>query len=220
MNLTRATPRAASSRGGGPVLVALLAGGLLILSAAPASAHVTITPTTTAAGSTTLLRVEMPHGCVGSATTELAVRMPEGVSELSATDSERWSVEIAGDSVTFSTDSPLPDGLRDQVGFSVRLPDEAGGELVFPVVQRCQKGEAAWTEVAEDETDREALDWPAPVLTVTASTGSGGNSSSTAEAAANLAGAGGGNATYGAAGVLAAGCLASIAVFVARRRRA
>jgi periplasmic copper chaperone A len=217
MNRTRATSRAAQPWARGAALAGLLAAGLLALAAAPAAAHVTITASTTAAGATAVVRMEVPHGCEGSATTALAVRMPEGVSELAADDTERWSAEAAGDSVTFHTDSPLPDALRDEVVFSVRLPDEAGAELVFPVVQRCQQGESAWTEVAADEASREALDMPAPVLVVTGADGSG----ATAEAAALAAGPGSGSLmTYGAAGALLVGCLASGAVLVMRRRRA
>ena len=75
--------------------------------------------------------------------------------------------------------------------FSVRLPDEAGVTLVFPVVQRCEGSEAAWTEVAADDASREQLEMPAPVIVVTAGAGS-----------ERLM-------TLGAAGLLAAGCVAS-----------
>lgn len=217
MNRTRATSRAARSWARGGAVSGLVAAGLIALSAAPAAAHVTITPSTTAAGATAVVRMEVPHGCEGSATTDLAVRMPEGVSDLAADDTERWSAEAAVGSITFHTDSPLPDALRDEVVFSVRLPDQAGAELVFPVVQRCQEGESAWTEVAADEASREALEMPAPVIVVTGADGV----DVAAEASASTASPGaGGLMTYGAAGVLVAGCLASGAVLVMRRRRA
>ena len=50
-------------------LSGLVAVGLVALGATSAAAHVTITPSTTVAGATAVLRVEIPHGCVGSATT-------------------------------------------------------------------------------------------------------------------------------------------------------
>jgi periplasmic copper chaperone A len=211
-----ATSRAARPWTRDGLLVGAVAAGLLVLSAAPAAAHVTVTTSTTAAGATALVRMEVPHGCEGSATTDLAVRMPEGVSELTADDTERWSAETTADSVTFHTGSPLPDALRDEVVFSVRLPDEPGAELVFPVVQRCEEGESAWTEVAGDDASRAELDMPAPVIVVTGATGSDG----TEEAAAMVAGRGDGTLmTVGAAGLLAVGCVASGAVLVLRRRR-
>ena len=82
---------------------------------------------------------------------------------------------------------------------------------MFPVVQRCQEGEAAWTEVAEDAAGREDLDMPAPIIVVTA-----GGAGSTA-----IPGAGSEQAmAYGAAGALAAGVVAAGAVLALRRRRA
>lgn len=183
--------------------------GLLAL-AAPASAHVTLTPSTTAAGATAVVRLAVPHGCAGSATTEVSVRMPDAVSEVAAQSTDRWAVERTEEGITYRTDAPLPDALRDEVAFSVRLPDEVGAELVFPVVQRCQEGEAAWTEVAEDAASREELDMPAPVIVVTPAG---------ATPAASVSG-GDHLMTYGALGALAAGSLAAGAVLVVRRRRA
>ncbi|MDT0188008.1 YcnI family protein [Microbacterium sp. ARD31] len=180
----------------------VLAGALVLLGAAPASAHVTLTPSTTVAGATAEVRMLVPHGCEGSATTEVAVRMPAAVSEVAADDSARWRAEQGGGAITFRTDAPLPDGVEDAVEFSVRLPDDPGATLVFPVVQRCEEGEAAWTEVAADEASREALEMPAPVIVVTAAAGS--------EHAMAL----------GAAGVLTIGCLVSGGVLLLRRRRA
>lgn len=192
-------------------LVAGLAGAALLLSTAPAAAHVTITASTTEAGETAAITLEVPHGCAGSATTEVAVRMPEGVGEVEAVDGVRWSADVSTDAVTFTTDRPVPDALRDEVSFSARLPDDAGAVLVFPVVQRCEEGESAWTEVADDTESRDELDQPAPVLVVTGPV-SAATSGPDAGADATLM-------TYGAAGALAIGCVASAAVLLVRRRR-
>ena len=193
----------------GLLVLTLLSSALL--GAAPASAHVTITASTTAAGATAVVRLEVPHGCAGSATTEVSVRMPAEVREVAAESTERWVVEQSDDGLTFRTDAPLPDALRDEVAFSVRLPEEVGTELVFPVVQRCEEGESAWTEVAEDAASREELDQPAPVVVVTASDGA--SVAGTDEDSARLT-------TYGALGALAAGSLVAGAVLLLRRRRA
>jgi len=184
---------------------ALAALGLGLGIAAPASAHVSLDATTTEAGARTLLTLEVPHGCEGSATTEVAVRVPDAVSDLAVEDTQRWAATVTDEAVTFRTDRPLPDGTRDQVSFSVRLPDEVGAELVFPVVQRCEVGESAWTEVGEDAAARADLEMPAPVLVVTAVGGT------TVQDAAM---------SYGAAGLVGAACLASGAVLLVRRRRA
>lgn len=154
-------------------LSGLAAAGLVALATVPASAHVTITPSTTAAGATAELRVEIPHGCAESATTAITIRMPEEVTEVRAVGTDRWAVDQAADSLTYSTDTPLPDGEHAEVTFAVRLPDDAGGTLVFPVVQRCEVGEAAWTEVAEHAEGHDDLERPAPVLVVTEGEGGG-----------------------------------------------
>lgn len=192
-------------------LVGLVAVLPVLLAAPPVSAHVTISVSTTSAGEQAQVRLVVPHGCAGSATTELAVRMPAEVSEVAAATTERWSAEAAADAVTFRTDDPLPDALTDEVAFSVRLPDEVGAVLVFPVVQRCQEGESAWTEVAADAASRDELELPAPVIVVTGADGS--DAAPASEPDGRLM-------SFGAAGLLAVGCLTSAAVLVARRRRA
>lgn len=164
-------------------LSALAAAGLVALGTTSAAAHVTITPSTTAAGATAELRVEIPHGCVGSATTGITIRMPEGVSDVTASGTDRWAVEQAADALTWTTDQPLPDAEHAEVEFSVRLPDDDGATLVFPVIQRCEQGEAAWTEVAEHGEGHDGLERPAPVLVVTP--GEPGTETADAEASAS-----------------------------------
>lgn len=195
MDCTRASLRGAATAVLLPVL--LLAA---TVSAAPASAHVTLDASSTTAGSTAVVRLVVPHGCEGSATTAVAVRMPEQVSEVAVESTGRWEAVHDAGAITFRTGDPLPDGVEDAVQFSVRLPDEAGVTLVFPVVQSCEGSEAAWTEVAADEASREALEMPAPVIVVTAGAGS-----------ERLM-------TLGAAGLLAAGCVASGGILLLRRR--
>lgn len=148
-------------------LTGLAAAGIAALGTTSAMAHVTITPSTTAAGATAELQVEIPHGCVGSATTAISIRMPEGVSDVTASGTDRWAVEQAADALTWTTDEPLPDAEHAVVEFSVRLPDDDGATLVFPVIQQCEQGEAAWTEVAEHGEGHDGLERPAPVLVVT-----------------------------------------------------
>lgn len=168
------------------LVVPASAGVALLALAAPASAHVTITPGTTAAGSYTVLTVSVPHGCEGSATTKVAIRVPEELLSVTPTRNPLWEVTktkqklaaIVKDAhgnevterdavVTYTARSPLPDGYRDAFELSVKLPDKVGETLVFPTVQTCEKGQTAWTEVAADG-DAEELEHPAPLVTTTA----------------------------------------------------
>ena len=50
----------------------------LALGAAPAFAHVTVSPSVATAGSYTVLTVSVPHGCDGSPTTKVSIKIPDG----------------------------------------------------------------------------------------------------------------------------------------------
>ena len=170
-------------------VLAAMGGAMIILLAAiaPASAHVTITPSETAAGSYSLLKVGVPHGCDGSATTEVAIQIPEELASVTPGMNYGWTVEKVyedlatpvvdshGNEITervsvvvYTAREPLPDGYYDSFELSVRLPDDAAGKtLYFPAVQTCEEGEAAWVQIPEDGDSGEELELPAPSVTVT-----------------------------------------------------
>jgi uncharacterized protein YcnI len=175
------------ARGGAAVVMIGLLGW-----ATPAGAHVTITPSTTAAGAFAVLQVSVGHGCEGSPTTRITIRMPPDLNAVTPTRTALWEVEKemerldppAVDShgneivervaaVTYSTQTPLPDGYRDTFELSVQLPDVEGTALVFPTIQTCEAGEAAWIEVPEDGQQVDELELPAPSFVVTATDGAG-----------------------------------------------
>ena len=167
------------------------AAGLLALGlAAPASAHVTVTPSDTAAGAFVVLTFSVPHGCEGSPTTGITIQVPEEILSVTPTRNPLYDVEKSrvqldepiedshGNSVTervgevtYTADTPLPDGERDAFELSLQLPDAAGETLEFPVVQQCEKGETAWVETPAEGQDPEELERPAPSVTITESTG-------------------------------------------------
>lgn len=169
------------------VLPAAAAAGALALAAAPAAAHVSISPSTTAAGSYTVLTVSVPHGCDGSATTKIAIDLPEPIHAVTPTRNPFWDVEKEMeqldepitdahgneitervDQVVYTARTPLPDGQRDTFELSLQLPDAEGETLAFPILQTCEKGETGWTEVAADGQADEDLERPAPLVTITA----------------------------------------------------
>jgi len=131
-----------SSRRAAWLAVPAAAVAVAITSAGPASAHVTISPEEGRAGSYTVLTVSVPHGCEGSATTKVAVQMPEQVLSVTptrhaswqvrkvmtelddpVTDSEGNRVTERVDRVVYTADDPLPDGYRDAFELSLQLPD-------------------------------------------------------------------------------------------------
>ncbi|MFF3445234.1 DUF1775 domain-containing protein [Streptosporangium sp. NPDC002721] len=70
------------------------------------------------------------------------------------------------DQIVCTARTPLPDALRDTFELSLKLPEKEGAKLVFPAVQKCEKGETPWTEVAEGGA--EEPEHPAPYIVLTA----------------------------------------------------
>lgn len=172
--------------------VPALAGVLLTASAAAASAHVTISPSTGQAGAYAVLTVSVPHGCDGSATTKIAIKLPDDIVSVTPTRNPFWTVSVTkkklaqpvtdehgstiterDDTITYTARTPLSDHQRDAFELSLKLPDKAGQTLAFPVVQTCQKGQTGWTEVAANGQDADSLEHPAPTVTLTAASRTG-----------------------------------------------
>ena len=53
---------------------------------------------------------------------------------------------------------------------------------MFPTIQTCEQGEAAWIEVPADGQDGDELELPAPAFVLTAADGGGHDSSSAVDA--------------------------------------
>jgi uncharacterized protein YcnI len=155
------------------------AAALVLAGAGVANAHVTVTPDEAEAGSYAVLTFSVPHGCDGSATTEVAIQIPEQTPSVTPTVNSNWDVEkvmvkrdegpARVEQVVYTAKSPLPDGIRDTFELSM-MPDSPGETLAFPVVQTCEEGETTWAELAEDLDDTHSLDAPAPLVTLTAPT--------------------------------------------------
>lgn len=161
---------------------------LLLLTAPAAQAHVTVSADTATAGSYAVLTFSVPHGCEGSATTAVAIEIPEEIASVTPTINPSWTVQTTQETldqpttdshgnevterdatVTYTAIDPLPADLRDTFELSVLLPqDAAGTTLYFPAVQTCEQGETAWVQLPAEGQDADQLDHPAPSLTVTA----------------------------------------------------
>lgn len=187
--------------------VVSLPAALVLALASPASAHATLTATTTSAGAEAVVRLTIEHGCDGSPTTAVAVRLPDGIADAVPASDPRWEAATEGDTVVFRAKRPLPDGQPVTAELTVTLP-ETPGTLVFPTVQTCAEGELAWLEAVPAGEDADSLELPAPTLVVTGPGGSAAEPST--DRASGLA-----------VGVLGAGVLGTAVVsgVVVRRRR-
>lgn len=172
---------------GGRPAVALAAVAAALALAAPASAHVGVSPSEAPADDYAKLDFSVPHGCDGSPTTELRIKIPRSVPsvtpqvhpgwDLSTRQGPKDPVELHGEKVTRGVSEivwtvadaePLPDGLLDIFGASVRLPaGEPGDVLHFPAIQRCADGVTRWIQVPVAGESAHDLDEPAPAVTLT-----------------------------------------------------
>lgn len=142
------------------VVVALAAG----LAALPgvAFAHVEASPTKVKVGVTTMIGFTVPHGCAGSPTTRLAIKLPAGVRGATGVAKKGWNVKTSGGVVIFAGGS-LAAKTTSVFRIKASMP-ATPGTLEFPTIQTCVKGETAWIEptlAGQPEPDH-----PAPQVVV------------------------------------------------------
>jgi periplasmic copper chaperone A len=165
--------------------ITYLAAAALAFGTASAQAHVTIQPKQAAADSYVQVAFTVPHGCDGSATVAIRVKLPDGVGSVKPQMKPGWTVEIKtrkletpqavahGKAISEAVDEvswrggPLPDSLFDSFGLVLKLPDTPGKNLYFPVVQECEQGVHRWIEIPADGKADDKLHEPAPVLQLT-----------------------------------------------------
>lgn len=151
--------------------------------AMPASAHVAVAPTEAPAEGYAKLDFSVGHGCEASPTTSISIQMPDQVVSATPQVVPGWKittkegelarpVESHGETITTGVrevtwrGGPLDAHHLGVFGLSVRFVGEPGDQVPFKVVQRCQEGEHAWIEVAEQGGPEPES--PAPVVTLVA----------------------------------------------------
>lgn len=161
-----------------------LAAAFAVLTAGAASAHVTLETQETTAGGAYKGVLRIGHGCEGSPTVKVTVRIPEGVISVKPMPHAGWTVATTKGAyakpydyygtaltegvteITWSGGS-LPDDFYDE--FTLRgyvTPDLAGTTIYFPVVQECETGAERWIEIPEAGKTADDYESPAAVLNV------------------------------------------------------
>ena len=139
------------------LFLSLLAFGLL--HAAPASAHVGFAKRQVALAPSLELTLRVPHGCEGSPTLRLRMRLPRAVVSVRPQPKEGWTVAQTGEGgareVIWSGN--LPDKQTGEFSFTMTLEAsaKAGDTIHFPVVQECAKGVSRWIDIKGAETQGE-----------------------------------------------------------------
>ena len=145
-------------------------GGALALTlglwAAPASAHVEPSVGSAPAGSSQTISFTIPHGCDGSPTTKIAMKMPAGSSAVTPVEVAGWTSETSpDDSEVTWIGGPLPDDQKQAFGVKLTLPGQ-GESAAFPAIQTCERGEMAWIQATP--AGGEEPEFPAPIVKLTA----------------------------------------------------
>lgn len=149
--------------------------------ATPASAHITLEQPEAAVGAPYKAVFLVPHGCGGSPTTRLRVRIPEGVVAVKPMAKPGWQIELVrgpyenphstlhGAKLTEGVkevvwSGNLPSDFYDEFALSTFISSDlaVGRMLHFPVVQVCEKGEHRWIELPSPNKAGDHLGEPAP----------------------------------------------------------
>ncbi|MBV6273408.1 YcnI family protein [Alcaligenaceae bacterium CGII-47] len=139
---------------------------LALSAATPALAHITLETGEATIGSYYKAVVRVPHGCNGSATTQVRVRIPEGVVAVKPQPKAQWTLDttegdyaatytLHGAKITtgvteISWAGTLPDAYYDEFVFRAYLTTalKAGETLYFPIVQACAQGVERWIDIS------------------------------------------------------------------------
>ena len=140
----------------------------LLAIAGPVSAHIDPDPAQARAGSRVTVGFTVEHGCEGSPTTQLDMRLPEGVADPVPEAVDGWdgSVDtVDGDTIITFVGGPLADDVDGAFEVTMTLPPTPDTTIYFPFVQRCEFGEIRWIGIPAEPGDE--LDEPAPAMALT-----------------------------------------------------
>jgi periplasmic copper chaperone A len=176
-----------------PICASLIIGMTV---ASPALAHVTAQPNEGAVGSTFRTAFNVPHGCDGSPTVTVRLKIPEGITNVKPQLKAGWQISLkmrklqppkeaaqgqtgqapidqhgtmpseTVDEITWQG-GPLPNNFYDTFPVAMTLPESAAGKtLYFPFVQECQKGVHRWIDIPAAGQNWDDLREPAPFVNV------------------------------------------------------
>jgi len=150
------------------VLAATACSAALLAGAGPVSAHIDPDPTEAQAGSRLTIGFTVEHGCDGSPTVQLDMRLPEGATDAVPEPAQGWdeSLEtVDGDTIVTFAGGPLADDVEGTFDVTMTLPPTPDTTIFFPFVQRCEVGEIRWIGIPVEPGDE--LDEPAPAMALT-----------------------------------------------------
>jgi uncharacterized protein YcnI len=153
---------------------------LAAIVAVPAFAHITLETQQAVAGSYYKAVVRVPHGCDGSPTTRIRVRVPDGAIGVKPQPKPGWELTTVkgklaqpfddghGNKITEGITEIVWSGGRlldehyDEFAFRMQLPRTPNVTLYVPVVQECEKGIHRWIEIPAAGKSADDYKEPAP----------------------------------------------------------
>ena len=160
---------------------------LFLVSVPHAHAHATLETGEAVAGSIYKGIVRIGHGCDGSPTLSVKVKIPEGIVSVKPMPKAGWDISIIKTPLAQPYEShgkTITEGVSEIIWSGGKLLDEHYDEFVFrgsisaraevgsmlyiPVTQTCEAGQAAWIETPNAGEDGKNLKFPAPALKITA----------------------------------------------------
>jgi uncharacterized protein YcnI len=166
-------------------LVAAAATALVVIGVA--SAHVGTTPDKAPAGKTSVIGFIIGHGCDGSPTSSVSIKIPAGITAAKPRPKPGWKLAIKrgklaqpikdfeGNTITTGvlevtwSGGRIADAWYDTFELRLGMPNTPGKTLWFPTVQRCVKGVNRWIEIPQKGKPEPAE--PAPGVTLVKSSG-------------------------------------------------
>jgi periplasmic copper chaperone A len=153
------------------------------LLATSAQAHVVFNQTSATPAALTTLELRITHGCNGSPTKEVRLKIPEGVTRVTPRSLAGWQVGVTkralvppvtlhGETITQTLDvvtwagGSFPDFAYQQFEIRAMMPNSPGTTLYFPVEQICESGSTSWSQIPATVSGWGALREPAPFVTL------------------------------------------------------
>jgi periplasmic copper chaperone A len=162
----------------------ILLGAISLAAATQALAHATLETREARVGAPYKAVVRVPHGCEGTATTAVRVKIPAGVVAVKPMPKPGWTLDTVkapyGKTYSYFHNAKLSEGVVEVSWSGGKLLDahydefvfqgflsgelEPGKTLYFPVVQECEKGVHRWIEIPAAGKSADDYQEPAPAV--------------------------------------------------------
>lgn len=132
-------------------LASVAIGAGLAVAPAPVSAHVGFVKRQIPVATSIETHLRAPHGCNGSPTVRVRMRLPKAVTAARPHAKPGWSISTSGEGgareVIWTGRLPANQTADFPIAFDLDASAKPGDVLYFPVVQECEAGVLRWIDV-------------------------------------------------------------------------